>query len=277
MDLRLHLMVLWRFRVLICAGIVVGALLALLALYSPHAANGLSLTPREPSVWVSSTKLLVTQAGFPWGRSVLPGVDPSAPPVADDDSESSRSGTRYAEPARLSYLANIYSHFLTSDEVLTLIPDPPPGMSISAQPVRAGGSLSAGQLPLIALDAAASSAQGAGDLSRKATAALERYIHSSQTAEKVPDGQRVVVRVMDNTAAPVQLQGLPMSKAFVAFSVALALAVALAYVLENLRPRTAGEFRHDGPASMAPFGPLPPTYPNGQRHSPASSPESRQA
>lgn len=270
-------MVLWRFRLLVAGGFVLGAMLAVLSVYAPHVRSGLALTPRQPEMWVSSTKLLVTQEGFPWGRSVLPGIDPSAPAIPEDDSERSRSSTRYADPERLSYLANIYSHFLTSDDVLRQIPDPPPGMSISAQPVRAGGSLSASELPMIALDASATSAGGARDLSRKATASLERFIHSSQTSEKVPDGQRVVVRAIDDTAPPVRLRGLPMSKAFVAFSVALALAIALAYVLENLRPRTARALRSNGPDVMAPFDPLPPTYPNGQRQALAPRPESRQA
>lgn len=259
MDLRLHFMVLWRFRALVGGGLVAGAIFALMTLYSPHVANGLSLTPREPQVWVSSTKLLVTQEGFPWGRSVLPGVDPSAPVL--EGSERSESGTAYADPSRFEYLATIYSHFLTSDEVRTLIPDPPPGMSISAQPVRAGGTMSAGGLPLIALDATASSADGARDLSRKATDALEQYIRSSQRAENVPAGQRVELRVIENSGAAFQMRGLPKSKAFVAFSAALALAIVLAYVLENLRPQTARAMRSGEPRVAAPFDRLPPTYP----------------
>jgi hypothetical protein len=161
--------------------------------------------------------------------------------------------------------------------VRTLIPDPPPGMATSAQPVGAGGTLSAAALPLIALDATASSADGARDLSRKATAALEHYIRSSQTTEHVPAGQRVELRVIENTAAPFRVRGLPKSKAFVAFSVVLALAIALAYALENLRPQTARAMRSGDTKIAAPFDPLPPTYPIDQGQTPSPRPESRHA
>jgi hypothetical protein len=236
MDLRLHLMVIWRFRRIVFGGVLAAFLIAALVLFDPAIKHGPSLTPREQETWISSSTLLVTQEGFPWGRSVLPGVDPSAPIAKSPEAEG--SPTRYADPARLSYLATIYSHFLTSDEVVRLIPDPPPGMSISAQTVKAGGNVSAADLPMIALEATADTPEGAARLTRTATEALKDYITTSQASENVPAGQRVELRVIKQTSDAVLVRGLPWSKAVVAFSFVLALAFALAYVLENLRPRS---------------------------------------
>jgi hypothetical protein len=290
MDLRLHLKVLWRFRLVLLSGLVLALTLAVLAIFEPGIKNGPSLTPREPEIWMSSTKLLVTQEGFPWGRSVLPGVVPegATAPVPDSGKSSDPDATKYADPGRLSYLATIYSHFLSSDKVLRLIPDPPPGMSITAQPVKAGDTLSASDLPMIALDASATTPERAVDLGRRATDALERYIKSSQAAERVPPGQRVELRVINDSAEVSKLRGLPMTKGVVAFCFVLALAIGVAYVLENLWPQTGREAGIDASSPLDPetdqlvasFWPEPAlgaAYTNGQERSRPPDTESSNA
>ncbi len=69
MNLLRHIDVLWRGRVIIAIGLVVAILMATFALFK--VSDG-GLSYRKPETWASSTKLLITQPGFPWGRSVLP-------------------------------------------------------------------------------------------------------------------------------------------------------------------------------------------------------------
>ena len=79
MDSR-HLAVFWRFRVVTA----IGLLLAIPCGRRHITSNGLE--NRGVPTYSSASRLLVTQAGFPEGRVVLPapplGEEPKAPPTA---------------------------------------------------------------------------------------------------------------------------------------------------------------------------------------------------
>ena len=75
MNLARHAAVLWRFRRITAVGLLLGVFFAVFASYSISPAG---LKPRGVSTYSSQSQLLVTQAGFPEGRVVLPVAPPAS-------------------------------------------------------------------------------------------------------------------------------------------------------------------------------------------------------
>jgi hypothetical protein len=229
-----HLEMLQRHKRILAGGVVLGILLAVLALYKPTLSGGVKLEARTPSVYAAESKIIVTQEGFPWGRGALPGVnsdlvDENGQPIESEDQ------TRFVDPGRFAYLAWIYSHFLTGDEVRKMLPHHPPGRGILAQPVMAGGGMSADALPMIQLRTSAASAGDAQRLNAEAVEALETYIKSNQDSGQVPKGERVELQIVNRSFGAALVEGKPYSLALAAFVLALVCALALAWLLEKLR------------------------------------------
>lgn len=240
MNLLRHIDVLWRGRAIIAIGIVVAILMATLALFKVSFDGGPSLSYRKPETWASSTKLLITQPGFPWGRSVLPSTADGQAQAGSTDTpttvgrdQKGRTVT-FADPSRFAYLAWIYSHFLMGDEVRTMIPHKPLGMEILADPLTAGGNLSAATLPLIGLLTRANTKADAVRLNAEVTAALETYLRTQQDQTKTPTSDRVVVSTVDR-AEPVLVKGHSPDLGIIAFLMVMAGAVSVVYLRENIR------------------------------------------
>jgi hypothetical protein len=235
MNLLRHIDVLWRGRVIIAIGLVVAVLMATFALFK--VSDG-GLSYRKPETWASSTKLLITQPGFPWGRSVLPstadGQAQTGTSVAPTGRDQKGREVTFADPSRFAYLAWIYSHFLMGDEVRTTIPHKPEGMEILADPLTAGGNLSAATLPLIGLLTRANTKADAVRLNAEVTAALENYLRQQQDATKTPTSDRVVVSTVDRLE-PVLVKGHSPDLGVIAFLMVMAAAIAVVYLRENLR------------------------------------------
>src|SRR5215218_9776764 len=117
MNLARHAAVLWRFRSVAAGGLAIGILLAVLASYQVP-----SFEPRGSETWTGTSRILVTQPGFPEGRVTLPTatVDDALTAQGDEvDATEPKDQVTFADPARLSGLADLYAKFLTSDEVLS--------------------------------------------------------------------------------------------------------------------------------------------------------------
>jgi hypothetical protein len=233
MNLIRHFQVLKRGRAVIAAGLLVAIAVAGLATFRVAFDGGPQLAFRKPETWSSTTKLLLTQPGFPWGRSVLPaGATP-----ADAQSQPVTGGKddlQFADPSRLAYLAWIYSHFLMGDEVRTMIKDKPADMDIEAGPLSAGGSLSAASLPIIGLTTTAHTANEARHLNDEVHLALEDYLTRQQRESHTPVSDRVVISTVDRPA-PIRLKGHSINLGVMAFLLIMVAAVSLVYLLENLR------------------------------------------
>jgi hypothetical protein len=226
-----HLELLRRHKLIAVGGVALGVVLAVLALYKP---TGSGLEPRTPSVYAAESKLIVTQEGFPWGRGALPGVNAD---LVDENGDPvpSENQTRFVDPGRFAYLAWIYSHFLTGDQVRKMLPHRPAGMEILAQPVMAGGGMSADALPMIQLQTSAHSALEAQRLNAESIAALETYIKDNQNSGQVPKSERVELQVVNRSLAASQVKGMPYSLGLAAFVLTLVCAFALAFLLDTLR------------------------------------------
>ena len=78
-DITQHLRVIRRWHRVLVASAVLGTVLAGLFLFKVSP-SGVEF--RRPEKWESTSTLLVTQAGFPWGRTTLPGTDGTDAPPA---------------------------------------------------------------------------------------------------------------------------------------------------------------------------------------------------
>jgi hypothetical protein len=234
MNLIRHLQVLKRGRAIIAVGLLVAIAVATLATFRVSFDGGPQLAFRKPEVWSSSTKLLLTQPGFPWGRSVLPGAAPAGPDAEAQAAADEKGNLQFADPSRLAYLAWIYSHFLMGDEVRTMIKDKPLDMDIQAGPLSAGGSMSAASLPIIGLTTTAHTAKEARKLNDDVHLALEDYLTRQQRRSSTPVTDRVVISTVDRPE-PIRIKGHSVNLGVMAFLLIMVASVSLVYLLENLR------------------------------------------
>jgi hypothetical protein len=233
MELRRHIDVIWRYRGIVAGGIVLGIALALLVAFKPGWDGGPKLKWRSSQTFSSESTLFLTQTGFPWGRANYP-----APPRANDNSPAARValGAQYADPSRFSDLAPIYAPLIRSAAVRGLIPGRPAAEKIDAAPETTDNNGTKGALPLLTLKTKATTAPAARTLNAQTIRALRTYLLRQQTANNVPQNQRVQASVLNPPARATLVNGRPLSAPIAAFLLIMVTSVALAYVLENLRP-----------------------------------------
>jgi hypothetical protein len=241
MNLLRHINVLWRGRTVLAIGGLIAIAMAVLAVSKVSFDGGPKLSWRKTETWADSTKLLITQPGFPWGRSVLGTSGEAAADDASATGVTSTTGTdkkgrdvQFADPSRFSYLAWIYSHFLMGDEVRRSLGTLPQDAEILANPLTAGGNLSAGALPIIGLTTSATTKDAAIKLNAGATQALENYLRDQQNQTKTPTSDRVVVSVVDHPPAAL-IKGHSPDLGIIAFILVMAGAVSVVYLRENIR------------------------------------------
>ena len=229
-DLNLYFRVLWRFRLIVATGFVLAIAIAFASLAKVGFADGsLSISHRQQETWQGATRLFVTQQGFPWGRSVLPAVSPTPVPPT-----STSSGLQFADPTRLAGLAVYYAQLINGDLIQREIRNSvTPGTVLSAAPVTDPATNSA--LALVdVMSVAHTPAQAARD-SRAGADLFRSYIAHQQASARIPLNQRVLLQVVSTKAALIA--GRKKTLAIVAFLAVLMATIALAFVLENLRPR----------------------------------------
>ena len=220
MDLSLYGRVLWRFRWLVAIGLVLAIVLAVLSV-AKISRSGLSY--RKPEIWQSSSTVLLTQKGFPWGRSSLP--------------PSQQGASQFGGPSWLAGLTELYAQFANSDPVraLMLREGASPMWKLTAAPVIPSGSSSA--LPVVQLVGLAYSPKGAIQATLVGRSAFMRYVKSQQALAAIPNGDRVDLQVLQTATPPILLQPRKKTLPIVIFLAVMTAAIGLAFILENARPR----------------------------------------
>jgi hypothetical protein len=223
-DLNLYFRVLWRFRLIVATGFLLATAIAFASVAKVGFAHGsLSISHRQQETWQATTRLFVTQQGFPWGRTVTP-----VPPA------STSSNLQFADPTRLAGLALVYAQLINGDLIQRQIQTSvPPGTVLSAAPVTDPATNAL--LPLVAVTSVAHTPAQAARVSRAAADLFRSYIAHQQASAGIPLKQRVLLQVVSTEATLIA--GRKKTLAIVAFLAVLIATIALAFVLENLRPR----------------------------------------
>jgi hypothetical protein len=243
MELSRHAQVLWRFKVIIVAGVIAGLVLAAGTLFNVSSSG---LEWREQLEYKSSSTLFVTQPGFPWGRANLPTAGDGGTPAT-----ATAPDQNFAEPARFAGLASIYSFLVRGEQVRELIPGRPGDDQIAAEPFVSSTNGNSDTLPLIGLVTTAKTPAAAQRLNADSITALKTYISRQQRASRTVPAQRAVIQVLNPPSAGTVAKGRSLTGAIVVFLLCVIGAVALAYVLENLRPIRPAEVAAAGEGDRA--------------------------
>jgi hypothetical protein len=220
MDLGLYARVMWRFKFLVAAGLVLAAVLAFLS-YVRVSPDG-TIRYREAQKWVSYARLAVGEAGFPQGA------------LSTKDAK--------ADTARLAGLAIFYANYADSDPVIALMRRSGPiNGAIQVAPVEATPGSTSDALPLISIAAIAQSPNTAESLAKRQALALRDYVVQEQDQNKIPSNDRVLLSLVKTPGTATIFQARSTTLPVVVFLTVLLAAMALAFVLENLRPRIREE------------------------------------
>lgn len=233
MNLARHAGVLWRYRVITAACVLLGVVLAIAASYKITTGG---IVPRGTSTYSSTSHVLVTQPGFPEGRVVLP-VAPTGQEAEEKDVDPGR--LEFADPSRFMALADLYTKLIVSDDVRDRIPSRPKQTQISASPLPAVSG--APILPIIELTTTATTAGAATQLNGDAVRALRDLLRQRQARNDITPAQSVQISVLNAPGKGVLTSGPSKMGSILAFLLCLIGAVAITHLLENLRTRRAVE------------------------------------
>jgi hypothetical protein len=235
MDLQLYIRVIWRFRFLVLGGLILALLLAFASIAKISFDGGTpSVTFREKEKWVSVGTLLVTEPGFPLGRSVF---EEEVPPVGTDKPQTFTPN--FAPSNRFIELSNVYTELVTGDEVreIMLRDGPIRGLVESSALVATNGSDA--PLPMLAIRGVASTPEGAMLVAQRANKAFEEFLATKQARDAIPSDERAVLTQVrqPSPATTVLLEGRSKTVPIVVFLTVMLAVIGLAFILENLRPR----------------------------------------
>ncbi len=228
MNLERHLRVIWRNRLIVGAGILLGVVLAFLAAYQ---VGGSGVERRGSEKWSATSLILVTQEGFPWGRATLP-VTTLPNQLAPTGQETSRDDRiQFADPTRFANLAVLYSVISYSDRVRARLPEKPKADQIQALPLDPTNSGNSFQ-PIVSLTTTADSAAGALSLNQHTYEGLRDLLISEQKANNIPTDERVLLNLLNKPQAATLVQPRSWTSSILAFLLCSIAAVALAHILE---------------------------------------------
>jgi hypothetical protein len=224
MDLQLAFRVLWRFRLIVALGLLLGVALAFLAMVRVNVGSSPHFAYRAKPSYESTTTVFVTTPGFPYGSLTLhPGGKVINGPNGPVDIDKLRDAT------------TIYVTYATGNGVMAALKKSGPihGKLFAGQGTAADGS----SLPIIDLAADSDTAAAALDLARRHLAAFQAFLLKNQIANGIQPKQRLILDPVSGPLPAKLVQGRKLTKPILIFTAILVLTCALAFVLENMRPR----------------------------------------
>jgi hypothetical protein len=248
MDLRLFITVLWRFRLIVIAGTLLAITLATLSAVRVEWNGKPGLAYRSSETWESSSVVLLTQEGFPWGRSTLNDLVPLK------NSGDIRYGPRFADLSRFQGLALIYASLAGGDQVRdVLLKGGPIDGAYGAEVVQSSDGRTS--LPMIEIQGLARSPAAAAGLANRVTDAFRAYLEEYQDASNVPESERVDTPVIRRAAGATLTEGRSMTRPVFIFLLMMTLVIGLAFVLQNLRPQDRRPAEHGEDVALMPVDP----------------------
>jgi hypothetical protein len=229
MDLALFARVLWRFWYVMFVGILIAGALAFLSVVRVHTHGSDRFTYRQQQEWASYSTLYLTQKGFIAGE-----VNPTV-------------GAQASDPDRFSGLAVTLANVVTSDRVRAIMSDSGPISGTVQAAALTAPNDPTDVLPEISIAGISTTESASLAVTRRATAAFLAYYRGQQRAHGISGNNRVLIQVLNRPGSSKLLQDRSQTLPLVVFSTVLIAAIALCFVLENLRPRVrAVDDRHDG-------------------------------
>jgi hypothetical protein len=107
---------------------------------------------------------------------------------------------------------------------------------IQATPIDATGNGTV-FLPIIRITTQDASPAAARELNEATVAGLRSLLEAEQKSAKIPDNERIRLNTLNNPGAPELMQGRSLTPSILALMLCVLGAIALAHVLEALRPR----------------------------------------
>lgn len=210
--------VLRRHRLIVVSGFAVALALAFLSYVRVSEAG---LAYRKPEVWSSEATLILSGAYHPEWRSVLPAT---------------------AQPDRFTSLVDLYSELATSDDVMASLRKQslikPEAGGLAALPISATAvhsTFNGTPTPLLKITALAITPADARRLVIRATDAFIRVLRSRQAAAKIPESQRVELRIVKRSDVPKLAQPRSKTTFMLIFLAGLIATAALAFVRDNFQ------------------------------------------
>jgi hypothetical protein len=234
MDIRYHLRILWRWRVILAGGFILATSLAFLVSFKPTLGGA---EWRSEATFKSTSRVIVTQPGFPLGRATLPGSDPAQPV----DPSGAKLKT-FAPSERFSELAVVYSYLAQSDQVRNLIKPEPVQDQIAVETIP--NPVTGDPLPLLEIATTAHSGVASRALNNAVIAALREYLQRNVRQSGVPADQSVELKVLNPPKSGELASGRSITLSVIVWFLAMAAALVAVYLLENLYPTA---WRQDGP------------------------------
>lgn len=228
MDLHLYARVLWRFRFLVVLGLLVALALSALSLVSVSPSG---VTYRQEEVWSSSATLLVSQDGFPEGRSITEQYKF----VTDETTGNEFAQPLFSGSSRFRELAALYAALATSDPAVRVITrdGPLPGTLSAGTMSSSDGDA----LPLVVMTGTAASPEAAMATANRAASGFVEYLEREQARADVPPDTRSVVTVVAKATEGTLVLPRKLTRPIFIFLAVMMAVLGLAFVLENLRPR----------------------------------------
>jgi hypothetical protein len=229
MDLSAYLRVALRYKRLLLVGLL---LATAISAYSFLRIGPDGVSYRQGETYLSASTLFVTQAGFPWGRSVLDEMIR----VQSAEGTPDTFVPKYGDPGRYSGLAALYAELAKGDAVQReVMKTSGPGEYYDASVVK---SVDAGaSLPMIYMKGYGPSAEASIAMANRAADAFREYLADQQGREDIPENKRVEVVVTQRAGGAEVFEARSFVRPIFLFLLISMAFLALAFGLENLRPR----------------------------------------
>jgi len=215
MDLQLAFRVLWRFRVIVALGLLIGLVLAFLALVKISPSSSPHFKYRTQPQYESHIDVGLTTEKFPWW--------------------SLRASAGAVDIDTLRSLATVYPKYATGNQVRRiLLRSGGLDGQISTFPELAPDSSG---LPMFGLSYVAPTAARANSLAARHFRAFQQWILINQNRDGTRPASRIILWPVDGPTPATLIAGRKMTKPILIFLGFAVLTIALAFILENVRPR----------------------------------------
>jgi hypothetical protein len=215
-DLQLYFRVIWRFRILVFAGLLLAILLAFFSFYQVKVSGGPKVEHRQSQTWRSTETLIITTEGAPYFRL-----------------------NSAATAGILGVIALNYAEIAGGDAVKSIMLKSGPINGTMTSNPGVDQITNRNPLPFVTISGFATSPATAISIARRGSKAFREYVTQRQESAAVPAGRRINLQVLSSASEAIVIQARRKTVPIVVFLTTLIATLGLVFILENLRPRVA--------------------------------------